>query len=172
MTPDALTFHVHAGVTLTLKRTTGSRASEHSDSRGILRLLERGIVTLYSGLGELRTRHHRIFLQRPLDFAVAVGVVEEGQAVSLAIVIDGGVSGRLDPVESTLETIIRPGHQEIPAVQNPESRQPTRMSRCSHVADNLPLHRANLCPLVPQPKFGKYLPPRTYLQPALPWPLE
>lgn len=82
-----------------------------------LRLLSRQglVVPLHGRLRELAARHQRVLLQRALDLAVRVGLVEVGHAVPLAEVVLGRVRRRLDAVERRLEAVVAPGHEEVAA---------------------------------------------------------
>src|SRR3569833_3077991 len=82
----------------------------------VLLLLQGGKVPIHGLPGELGARHHRIFLQGALDLAVGVGLVEEGDAISIAKIVGRRVRRRLDAMNGGPETVIAPGHEEVATV--------------------------------------------------------
>jgi hypothetical protein len=81
-----------------------------------------GCVVPLHGIGiELLARDEGILLLGSLDQCILAGLVEEGHAISLAIVVAVFFRG-LDTVKRALETIIRPAHQEIANVTHDRSR--------------------------------------------------
>lgn len=74
--------------------------------------LEGAEIAIHGVAGELLAGDERVLLQGALDQGVAAGLVEEGDAVALAVVVVR-LAGGLDAVEGRLEAVIGPRHQQV-----------------------------------------------------------
>lgn len=114
-------------------------------------LLQSSKVPLHRTLGKLGPGHHWVLFQRPLDQRVLAGLVKVRNAVSVAKIIPR-LTRRLNPVESRLEPIIRPRHEQVPDVTN-----------------DLACLRLHLGPFVSNAELSHGFPTGTNLQPTLPF---